>query len=704
MAQPLDHHALQQQQHQLLHSHGLVSSLLAGAGGPPPPLPPLHAPQASTSTAPPPAPAPPAPPLEHKSASDEDGSQLSQSQLKKQPAKLFRCTGFGECQMTFTRSEHLARHVRKHTGERPFKCHCGREFSRLDNVRQHAATVHSEQAERNAQTIADLVALHNQLSVSTQQRQKDAGMVLQDGPTADKGSARRRADGEVKPKKVTAKKKQTAAEKKAREQAEAAEQALERQRAAEQEAAAAAAAQQQQQPQVHSSPGQQHQQQQPMQPYGGAYGAAPYPVARPSQPAPAVGGAYPSFAPPPQYPSSAPPPPSFGNYPQSAYVQYTSQLAAHQQLYAAGMAPPPPPPHNLPYGDMYGGAPFAAAGYGPPGPVASPAAHPYAPPPPPSPPAGQRSEPVGLSHQNPSSSGRYDLPGSLSYPPVSAPQLADAGQLTPNKISLPSISALLPSPFANGQQAQPQAQPQQPQQQHQQQHFQHAQHQQQRDVNSQQHVVSAAGLEPHAAAQQQQQRQQAHYAALSSSQGRPPAQSPTAASPHLQQHGMQQGYSAYPPAELQYPPHPGMAVSHPYDPYARPGSTTGSERECPPSLSNGSSSTASSFQAGSPLHPHVIAPHMPGAQQHYSHLYNPTAAPPHSAYQYAPPQPQQPHAYPYASAQYLAAAQQPYGVAQGMYAPAPHKYASMQQPLGALAGPYGQVQSQGGRESSERGA
>lgn len=36
----------------------------------------------------------------------------------------------------------LLMQCRKHTGERPFQCHCNRRFSRLDNLRQHAQTVH----------------------------------------------------------------------------------------------------------------------------------------------------------------------------------------------------------------------------------------------------------------------------------------------------------------------------------------------------------------------------------------------------------------------------------------------------------------------------------------------------------------------------------------------------------------------------------
>ncbi|TRM55364.1 hypothetical protein BD626DRAFT_83367 [Schizophyllum amplum] len=76
------------------------------------------------------------------------------------PAKTFQCRGYGDCRMVFSRSEHLARHIRKHTGERPFSCHCGKQFSRLDNLRQHAQTVHADKQEQNERMMRDLTSLH----------------------------------------------------------------------------------------------------------------------------------------------------------------------------------------------------------------------------------------------------------------------------------------------------------------------------------------------------------------------------------------------------------------------------------------------------------------------------------------------------------------------------------------------------------------
>lgn len=82
------------------------------------------------------------------SEDDQDGSDNDTENgepgrtSKKKKGQRFFCTDFPPCNLSFTRSEHLARHIRKHTGERPFQCHCNRRFSRLDNLRQHAQTVH----------------------------------------------------------------------------------------------------------------------------------------------------------------------------------------------------------------------------------------------------------------------------------------------------------------------------------------------------------------------------------------------------------------------------------------------------------------------------------------------------------------------------------------------------------------------------------
>ncbi|KAG1443375.1 hypothetical protein G6F55_012694 [Rhizopus delemar] len=77
--------------------------------------------------------------------------------------KQFRCTGYGNCNMVFTRSEHLARHERKHTGEKPYKCiieGCDRRFSRFDNMMQHTQTHVKERRKSVDSTVAGDHAKH----------------------------------------------------------------------------------------------------------------------------------------------------------------------------------------------------------------------------------------------------------------------------------------------------------------------------------------------------------------------------------------------------------------------------------------------------------------------------------------------------------------------------------------------------------------
>ncbi|KAH8984381.1 hypothetical protein EDB86DRAFT_153566 [Lactarius hatsudake] len=47
------------------------------------------------------------------------------------------------CNATFTRPQHVARHMRSHTGDRPYKCqHCGDQFARSDLLSRHVNKCH----------------------------------------------------------------------------------------------------------------------------------------------------------------------------------------------------------------------------------------------------------------------------------------------------------------------------------------------------------------------------------------------------------------------------------------------------------------------------------------------------------------------------------------------------------------------------------
>jgi hypothetical protein len=75
---------------------------------------------------------------------DNSRSYTASPSIAEAKRNLFVCH-FENCNRQFKRHEHLKRHIRSHTGERPYVCNnpgCGKSFSRSDHLTQHLRSAH----------------------------------------------------------------------------------------------------------------------------------------------------------------------------------------------------------------------------------------------------------------------------------------------------------------------------------------------------------------------------------------------------------------------------------------------------------------------------------------------------------------------------------------------------------------------------------